>query len=233
MLRVFIICVISILGITSKAQNTEKFIEVYVQDEILIEPDEIEFSCFIFPNNLDDDYDDIVGGKSKKDAEINEKAVYEDLEKLIKKYKFSFKKEEFKVALASGAMNKELYTYVISCKNFKEFLKFEEDLGKMPIRGEVTNKKTSQYELYEKKLVENLIKTAFKKANLIGQASNQKIIEIMQIKDVSDVSDSSGEGSWVVYPQLSSRRQKVRNYGSREITIKKTFLVRFQVENIK
>ncbi|KOY87207.1 hypothetical protein AD998_14560 [bacterium 336/3] len=50
MLRIFIICVISILGITSKAQNTEKFIEVYVQDEAVIEPDEIEYAIYAFPS---------------------------------------------------------------------------------------------------------------------------------------------------------------------------------------
>lgn len=230
MLRIFIICVISILGITSKAQNTEKFIEVHVQDEAVIEPDEIEYAIYAFPSEtiyFDEDASGrtiTVGADSKKKSP---QKVYDEIEQIIKKYKFPFRKEQRKPDL-DGV--KTYLTYIITCKDIQLFYKFREEIIDKEVGTYFINKKSSQMEVLEKKLIEKLLEKAQKKATLIAQASYKKIIEITHIKELALLEEQLG--GWTVYPRLDAVDRKNMIFDT-EIRIKKTFLVRFQVENIK
>jgi len=221
----------SILGITSKAQNVEKFIEVHVQEEAVIEPDEIEYAIYV-PSLEETLYFDedlsgrtvSVGFDSKKKSP---QKIYDEIEQIIKKYKFPFRKEQRKPDL-DGV--KTYLTYIVTCKDIQLFYKFKEEFIDKEVGTYFINKKSSQMETLEKRLIEKLLEKAQKKANLIAQVSNQKVLGITQIKELAVLENQLG--GWVVYPRLDAVDRKNMIFDT-EIRIKKTFLVRFQVENIK
>ncbi|KOY87206.1 hypothetical protein AD998_14555 [bacterium 336/3] len=125
---------------------------------------------------------------------------------------------------------KTYLTYIITCKDIQLFYKFKEEIFDKEVGTYFINKKSSQMEIVEKRLIEKLLEKAQKKATLIAQASHKKIIEITHIKELALLEEQLG--GWTVYPRLDAVDRKNMIFDT-EIKIKKTFLVRFQVENIK
>jgi hypothetical protein len=212
----------------------EKFIEVTVEDTLKAEPDYFEYAVSATSYTADEtiisDEDKLLVARQQQ--EVSD--AHEKLQQVFKIHRIPYKSNNSSIYLKSVGRADTSFEYILPFTNSEQLSSFYDDIKEIQqIQGYITLSKSSNSEMYEKKLIEKVIRKATDKANLIAQAAQVKLGSIIQIRETAlnngSLSSSAGSG-WTVYPPLHVLPQGAIA-DLLQITYKTTLTVRFAIEN--
>jgi hypothetical protein len=156
--------------------SQDKFIEVLVNDTIVLKPISFEF---VINSDIGYDYEEMNKKNRTELIQLSDKKVFD----FLKKGNYEFEENQFNILFASLSESQpKRYTVFIpdlkSKENFLESIK-----NTSGIEYFLTNTNYEQNELTDERIYSKLLEKADKRAEILGRVKNLKIVEMVEISE--------------------------------------------------
>jgi hypothetical protein len=227
----FLLAAFSLPAQTNNA--AEKYIEVMAEDTLLAQPDYYEYSIKVIPYS---ENEDLSSGRDIFQMEKEQREASNANEKLLqvlRNRKIHYEKAQDAAFVKTPGPANAFYEYTLKFTHIKQLSGFFDEIKDMTqFESYISLSKSSKSDMYEKMLLEKVIKKAGNKAAILAQAAGVKLAGITQIREVEPAektADSVSPG-WVVYPPLSALPPTMAA-DFLQITYRKSLIIRFAIEN--
>lgn len=173
---------------TALAQN-ENYIEVTVNDTVLVQPDQFIYRLNFMPDNVSTPVDTAAAKKPDyyikriEDIREKQKKVRDDWQNKLEKAGFNIMGRPLNEAVMKNVYENNLYLQVLigsidSLINFYSFIKNEK-----LITGNIMVLRVKNDEFYNNNLYKKLLVKSRKRADVIATSINRKIISVISITE--------------------------------------------------
>jgi len=225
---------ITLFFTTLSIYSQTKFIEIEVNDTILLKPISFEVAISI---KEDSPYAGIYN--DNEDTEVNElkadsfkKNKSTEIEKLLKSKNYKFSNGNANNSFMGISMKDDNHGFIVNISSIDELKKFENDIKS--IDKIETNIMTTKYEdgaKYDDVLYKKIILKAKTKANIITSNSNLLLGSIFEIKDnLIIVSTNSMDDYTKLMTEMMSKMQNKSGLNPEKKEYKKSYIFKFEVK---